>query len=64
VARDFIVHALDGAFAEPVVSVLTATGPDAARRSVAALLDTGATSGADTLSGIRLALLALEGRRR
>jgi hypothetical protein len=64
VARDFILEALDGRFAEPVLALLTA-GSDhdiavAARR----LLAMGATSGADTLCGIRLGCRALHAHCR
>lgn len=64
VAREFVVHALDGTFAEPVLAVLTAPDRDTACAASAALLRMGATSGADTLTGIRLALSALEARHR
>jgi uncharacterized protein DUF2877 len=64
VAREFVVHALDGTFAEPVLAVLTAPDRDTARAASAALLRMGATSGADTLAGIRLAFSALEARHR
>jgi len=62
-AGEFVLHALDGAFAEPIVSLLTAGSTEAARRAAAALARTGATSGADTLAGVRLALDAIEARR-
>ena len=59
VARDFLLEALAGRFAEPVLAVLTAPSAahatDAARR----LLAMGATSGADTLNVLRLACRAL-----
>lgn len=62
VAREFVVHALDGHFAESVVDVLEAESVEAAQRGAARLLGVGATSGADTLLGIRLALGALQAR--
>ena len=62
-AGEFVLHALDGGFAEPIVSLLTAGSTETARRAAAALARTGATSGADTLAGIRLALDAIEARR-
>src|SRR5499426_3988343 len=62
VARDFLLEALAGRFAEPVLAVLTAPSAahatDAARR----LRAMGATSGADTLNGLRLACRALASR--
>ena len=62
VACDFLLEALAGRFAEPVLAVLTAPSAahatDAARR----LLAVGATSGADTLDGLRLACRALASR--
>ena len=62
VARDFLLEALAGRFAEPVLAILAA--PSAARATDAArrLLAMGATSGADTLDGLRLACRALAGR--
>jgi len=59
VAREFVVHALTGHFAESVVDLLEADSVEAARRGAARLLGVGATSGSDTLLGIRLALAAL-----
>jgi hypothetical protein len=64
VAREFVVHALAGHFAESVVDLLEADSVQAARRGVARLLGVGATSGSDTLLGIRLALAALWVRGR
>jgi hypothetical protein len=61
-ARDFLLEALDGRFAEPVLALLTAPTDDVARKAAAKLLSMGATSGADTLCGIRLACQALEAR--
>jgi uncharacterized protein DUF2877 len=59
IAGEFLVHALDGRFAETVIELLTGKTTDAVERAAARLLHTGATSGADTLVGIRLALDAL-----
>jgi hypothetical protein len=56
VAREFIVQALAGHFAECVVELLEAGSAEAVRAGAARLLGVGATSGADTLLGIRLAL--------
>lgn len=61
-ARDFLLEALDGRFAEPVLDLLTALSDDRAEDAARRLLSMGATSGADTLCGIRLACQALEGR--
>ena len=60
IARDFVLEALAGRFAEPVLAVVTAESVVAARRTAARLARLGATSGADTLHGIRLAGRALE----
>jgi Protein of unknown function (DUF2877) len=59
VAREFIAHALAGHFAESLLDLLTADSADATRRATARVLRIGATSGADTLVGVRLALSAL-----
>lgn len=56
VAREFILHALDGEFSEAVAAVVTAASPDEARGAAVRLLAIGATSGADTLDGMRVAL--------
>jgi uncharacterized protein DUF2877 len=58
VAREFIAHALGGHFAESLIDLLTAESTDAVGRAAARVLGTGATSGADTLTGIRAALEA------
>ena len=63
IGGEFLLHALDGAFAEPIVALLAAEDAEAARRAAAELGRVGATSGADTLAGIRLALEAIEARR-
>jgi hypothetical protein len=59
VARDFLLEALHGRFAEPVRTLLTARAADLAAHAARDLLAMGATSGADTLGGIRLACKAL-----
>lgn len=61
-ARDFLLEALDGRFAEPVLALLTAPTDDQAEKAAGRLLSMGATSGADTLCGIRLGCGALETR--
>ena len=60
VARDFVLEALDGRFAEPVLALLTSGSDGDAGGSARRLLTMGATSGADTLCGIRLGHRALE----
>jgi len=62
VARDFVLEALDGRFAEPVLALLTAGSDEDAGSAARRLLAMGATSGADTLCGIRLGCRALEAR--
>ena len=61
-ARDFLLEAIDGRFAEPVLALLTALSDDLAEDAAGRLLSVGATSGADTLCGIRLGCRALEAR--
>jgi Protein of unknown function (DUF2877) len=61
-ARDFLLEALDGRFAEPVLALLTALSDDLAGDAARRLLEMGATSGADTLCGIRLGCRAVEAR--
>src|SRR4029453_5587971 len=56
---EFVLHALAGRFSEPVLAVLRATSPDEQRRAVEGLVGLGATSGADTLCGMRLACRSL-----
>jgi hypothetical protein len=58
VARDFLLSAADGRFAE-ALHRLCAGPPRDAARAATELLAAGATSGADTLCGVRLALEAL-----
>jgi hypothetical protein len=57
--REFVLHALAGRFSEPVLVVLRAARPAEGRRAVARLMALGATSGADTLCGMRLACRSL-----
>jgi hypothetical protein len=59
IGREFVLHALAGRFSEPVLAVLRAISPDEQRRAVACLVRLGATSGADTLCGMRLACRSL-----
>ncbi len=59
VARDFLLEALEGRFAEPVLALLTAPSGPLAGHALRELLALGATSGADTLAGIRLGCRAL-----
>lgn len=59
IAREFIAHALAGRFAESLIDLLTAESAHGVGRAAAQVLQSGATSGADTLCGIRLALAAL-----
>ena len=59
VAREFLLEALEGRFSEIVIALLTASDVPRARAALDDLLDMGATSGADTATGMRLALEAL-----
>ncbi|MCI0547904.1 MAG: DUF2877 domain-containing protein [Candidatus Rokubacteria bacterium] len=59
IARDFLEHALAGAFSELVLDVVAAPTAEAARALARRLLGFGATSGGDTLAGLQLALRAL-----
>lgn len=59
VAREFLLEALEGRFCEIVIALLTAADAPRARAALDDLLDLGATSGADTTAGMRLALGAL-----
>jgi len=61
-ARDFLLEALDGRFAEPVLALLTALSDGLAGDAAVRLLAMGATSGADTLCGVRLGCRAVETR--
>ncbi len=60
VAREFLLHALDGEFSEPVLGLFTARDDGERRRAIRELAALGGTSGADTLHGIRLAAEALQ----
>jgi hypothetical protein len=62
VARDFLLEALAGRFAEPVLAVLAAPSVVGAEAAARQLLAFGATSGADTLDGLRLGCRALQPR--
>ena len=59
VAREFLLEALEGRFSEIVIALLTAADVPRARAALDDLLEVGATSGADTAAGMRLALEAL-----
>ncbi len=64
IAGEFVAHALSGRFAESLIDLMTAESAGELGRAGAQLLQSGATSGADTLCGVRLALGALGTRRR
>jgi hypothetical protein len=59
VAAEFLRHALDGLFAEPLVHLLTAATEDGARGAARRLRAGGATSGRDALLGVADALGAV-----
>ena len=59
IAGEFIVHALSGHFAESLIRLLSAASEDEVPAAAGQLLESGATSGADTLCGVRLAVVAL-----
>ena len=59
IGREFVLHALAGRFSEPVLAVLRARSARESARAAARLGGLGATSGADTLAGMRLAWDAL-----
>jgi len=59
VAREFLLEALEGRFSEIVIALLTAADVPRARAALDDLLELGATSGADTATGVRLAVEAL-----
>ena len=63
VAAEFLRHAIQGLFAEPLLALATADTEDGAHAAARRLCRRGATSGADTLAGIALALAGL-GRGR
>jgi hypothetical protein len=58
VGREFLLHAIDGAFAESVLDAVSGEEARAAR-GLLALMAQGASSGADTWHGLRLAARAL-----
>jgi hypothetical protein len=58
VGREFVVHALAGRFSEPVLALLRARSAHEAAAAAAQLAALGATSGTDTLTGMRLACRA------
>jgi hypothetical protein len=60
VAREFLLHALDGSFSEPVVHLMHARSAAEALEYATRLAGMGGSSGADTLRGIGLALEALQ----
>ncbi len=53
--REFVIEALAGRFSEPVLTLLRARSGGAAAAAARRLAVLGATSGADTLTGMRLA---------
>ena len=59
VGREFLFEALEGRFSEIVIALLTAADVPRARAALDDLLELGATSGADTATGMRLAVEAL-----
>jgi hypothetical protein len=56
--REFLLHAIGSRFAEPLLDLVSGD-PRRAEAGVRALRTFGASSGADTLAGVRLAALAL-----
>jgi hypothetical protein len=59
VSAEFLRHALDGLFGETLVDFVTAANADGAQEGARRLRAHGATSGADTLLGVALALEAV-----
>ena len=59
IGREFVLHALAGRFSEPVLAVVRARSLRESARAAERLAGLGATSGADTLAGMRLAWDAL-----
>ena len=59
VGAAFITHAVGGEFSEPVRDLVMAGSMPAARAAASALGRMGATSGADTVAGMRATLAAL-----
>ncbi|HZJ72115.1 MAG TPA: DUF2877 domain-containing protein, partial [Planctomycetota bacterium] len=60
VACEFLLEALEGRFSETVIALLVAADVPGARVALDDLLALGATSGADTAAGMRLAVDAIE----
>ena len=60
VACEFLLEALEGRFSETVIALLVAADVPGARVALDDLLALGATSGADTAAGMRLAVEAIE----
>jgi hypothetical protein len=63
IAREFVAQALAGRFSESLLDLLTAESADEVGGAAARLSQSGATSGADTLAGVHLALAALGASR-
>jgi hypothetical protein len=59
VGREFLLHALEGSFSEAILGLMQARSAAEAVESIDRLRRMGASSGADTLWGMRLALEAL-----
>lgn len=59
VGAAFLAHAVAGEFSEPLRDLVMASSADAARAAAGVLARMGATSGADTLAGMRATLDAL-----
>jgi hypothetical protein len=59
VSAAFLCHAVAGRFSQPLRDLLMADTAAAARPPAVALASMGATSGADTLTGMRETLAAL-----
>lgn len=59
IGREFVLHAVAGRFSEPVLAVLRARSSLESADAIERLSRLGATSGADTLAGMRLAWDAL-----
>jgi hypothetical protein len=59
IGREFLFHALDGSFSEAIASLMNARSATEAAERADALAGMGASSGADTLRGMNLALEAI-----
>jgi len=59
VGQNFILHALEGAFSEYILRLVTASSDCDLHQAVRALAETGGTSGLDTLDGMHITLEAL-----